>query len=70
MEWERGMEGERRPWREREKERCRQNQTAKRNNRFRERAVERERERFAGGGGYDVVKKCEPSRRMQTACTE
>lgn len=24
----------------------------------------------AGVGGYDVVKKCEPSRRMQAACAE
>lgn len=50
---------------ERDRERCRQNQTAN--------ATiflgERERERGVQGG-YDVVKKCEPSRRMQTACAE
>lgn len=51
--------------REGRRETCRQNQTAKCNNRFRERGRERASER-----GLQVVKKCEPSRCMQTACTE
>lgn len=49
------------------RERCRQNQAAKCNNLFREREKGRER---GVQGGYDVVKKYEPSCRMQTACTE
>lgn len=54
-------------WQERARERCRQNQTANATIFLEER--ERERERGVQGG-YDVVKKCEPSRRMQTACAE